>query len=184
MTFNARLKNNAWFTLVSNQLCSKWLLLGPILLFIYQLHLPGQPIETVPRPEPSYASNALAAVYLCRRPVDDWRVQLILPGIEHYSVWLPRKKLHRGATAAGPGYPLEWVDEIYLDPSGGAEEWRDKGLLCEPIPHADPLCVERQLLRQQDEGRYWLTNHCQHKAIEVLTMCGGRPPSGDAMILL
>ena len=120
------------------------------------------------------APDEPAAVYLCYRPVDDWRLQLLLPGVEHYSLWLPRKKLHRGVTADGLWQPVRWIDEIYLEPEAGEPGWREKGLTCIPMPRADPACVEGQVTRQQDEGRFGLTNHCQSKVLEVLEQCSAR----------
>lgn len=122
------------------------------------------------------APDEPAAVYLCYRPVDDWRLQLLFPGIEHYSLWLPRKKLHRGVTADNLWQPVRWIDEIYLEPEAGETGWQEKGLTCIPMPQANPACVEEQVTRQQDEGRFGLSNHCQSKVLEVLQQCGARMP--------
>lgn len=117
-----------------------------------------------------------ATVYLCHRPVDDWRLQILFPGIEHYSLWLPQKKLHRGVTADGLWQPVRWLNEIYLEPAAGEAGWREKGLTCIPMPQANPACVEEQVTRQQDEGRFGLSNHCQSKVLEVLEQCGANVP--------
>lgn len=131
---------------------------------------PGSAGAHLPRPDEP------AAVYLCRRPVDDWRLQLLFPGVEHYSLWLPGKKLHRGVTADNLWQPVRWIDEIYLEPEAGEPGWREKGLSCIPAPQADPACVEQQVTRKQDEGRFGLSNHCQSKVLEVLEQCGVRIP--------
>jgi len=116
-----------------------------------------------------------AEVWLCRRPVDDWRVRLAIPGAEHYSIWLPKAKLHRGVIAAGPGQPLYWVDEVFLDEAATAADWVGKGLTCEPVA-ADVACVVAEVTRQRDEGIYSLTNHCQNIAVDVLATCGAHVP--------
>lgn len=120
--------------------------------------------------------GAAHEVWLCRRLVDDWRVQLLLPGVEHYSIWLPQKKLHRGAMADGLGQPLHWVDEMYLSKNETEMERLRQGFYCQPIPGANTPCVEGEVTRQRDEGPYSLWNHCQHKAIGVLARCGGEIP--------
>lgn len=84
--------------------------------------------------------------------------------------------MHRGVTADGLWQPVRWIDEIYLEPEAGEPGWREKGLTCIPMPEADPVCVEGQVTRQQDEGRFGLTNHCQSKVLEVLEQCRARMP--------
>lgn len=114
------------------------------------------------------------AVYFCQRLVDRAMVQLLLPGAEHYSIWLPEEKIHRGVTAAGYGQPLYWVDEIYLD-------WKQPAMMpaylsCSSIPQVDQACVKREIYREQDEGLFSLGNHCQHIVLAILTACGGEMP--------
>ena len=121
---------------------------------------------------PSLRRADEAAVWLCRRQVNDWRVQLFFPGVEHYSLWLPAQKRHRGAVADFLGQPLTWIDEVYLDPRSTEGDWLQQGLVCEPVAPVDVACVSREINRQQDEGLYGPTNHCQHKVLEVLETCG------------
>ena len=116
------------------------------------------------------------AVWLCHRPVDDWQVQLVMPGVEHYSIWIPAQKLHRGLVPDYPLGPLRWGDEVYLDGSEDAARLASLGLQCEPVPAANSACVAQQITRQQDEGVYTFTNHCQTKIVEILTYCGGEVP--------
>jgi hypothetical protein len=43
--------------------------------------------------------------------------------------------LHRGLVADGLGYPLRWVNEIYLDEHESEQEILRKGLSCEGVAH-------------------------------------------------
>jgi hypothetical protein len=156
----------------------KWLIPAGFLLII--LILFGQTIrsaDAVSGQLPLKTTPALEdhPVWLCRRLVDDWRVQLLFPGAEHYSIWLPQKKLHRGVTAAGLGQPLRWIDEFFLHGTGG-QEWLHQGLTCEPIPNANTACVEGEVRQHRGEGLYSLTHHCQHVVLDVLNACGGQIP--------
>jgi hypothetical protein len=121
-------------------------------------------------------SSAASEVWLCHRPVDDWRVQLLLPGVAHYSIWIPAQKLHRGMVPDYPLGPLRWGDEVYLDAAADVATLESLGLRCEPVPAAEPVCTARQITRQQDEGVYTFTNHCQTKIVEILESCGGEVP--------
>ncbi len=160
----------------------RWFVLGVICYLAFQSTLlsgRNEPIVSAKGIQPLAEAAEVGAaheVWLCRRLVDDWRVQLLLPGVEHYSIWLPQKKLHRGTMADGLGQPLHWVDEMYLSENEGEMERLSQGFYCQPIPEANTPCVEREVTRQRDEGPYSLWNHCQHKAIGVLARCGGEIP--------
>ncbi len=150
---------------------ARWLIWGGILLLLYQMILPGRLLGQEYPVDTTVQFDVIKEVLFCHRLVDDWRLQLLLPGVEHYSIWLPKKKLHRGLVADGLGYPLQWVNEIYLDENESKQDILSKGLSCEVVSNVDSSCVEREVMRQQDEGRYGLTNHCQHPIIEILGRC-------------
>jgi hypothetical protein len=163
----------------------KWALTGGIFFIFFPLFLPGHLLAqsdqavTIERVRPLAETSPAAGngdVFLCRRLVDDWRVQLLFPGIEHYSIWLPRPKLHRGVVAEGLGDPLRWVDEFYFDPNASAADIARQGYTCDPIPQADIACVERQMTRRRAEGWYGLTYQCQNVALDLLALCGGQLP--------
>ncbi|MEM7032223.1 MAG: hypothetical protein AAF629_21920 [Chloroflexota bacterium] len=114
------------------------------------------------------------SVYLCQRLVDRWAVQLFLPGAEHYSIWLPDQDIHRGVTAGWYGQPLYWVDEVFIHRN--QPELFPPYLSCTAIPNADSVCVQREVYRQQDEGLFTLTNHCQFIVVDILEDCNGAVP--------
>lgn len=117
---------------------------------------------------------ATEAVFLCQRRVDRWGVQLLAPGAEHYSIWLPAQDIHRGVSATWYGQPLYWVDEVFIHRD--QPELFPNYLSCMAIPQANPVCVAREVYRQQDEGPFSLTNHCQHVVLDILEACGGVVP--------
>ena len=130
------------------------------------------PVTNVTAAIPSM--DAGEAVFLCQRLVDRWGVQLVVPGAEHYSIWLPAQDIHRGVTATWYGQPLYWVDEVFIPRD--QPDLFPSYLSCTAIPHAKTTCVAHEVYRQQDEGLFSLTNHCQHVILDILETCGGEVP--------
>ena len=150
---------------------SQWLKWGGIFVLLYPMILPGRLIGQKYPQGLIESSDPRTEVVFCHRLVHDWRLQVLLPGVEHYSIWLPKKKLHRGLVADWPGDPLRWVNEIYLDERESDQAILNKGLTCKGVTHVNSNCVEHEITRRQDEGRYGLTNHCQHPIVEILEKC-------------
>ena len=152
----------------------RWLMWGGILFLLYQMFLPGRLIGLQYPLGATIQPDTNQDVFFCHRLVNGWQFQLLLPGVEHYSIWLPKKKLHRGVLPDGLGSPLPWVDnELYLlDGPESQQEMLNAGLSCKAIPNVNSNCVEREIMRPQAEGRYGSTNHCQHVVVNILKQCG------------
>ena len=164
---------------------NRWFLISLIgLLFIMcvgvwpWLNMPTQdvvgwfPVTTQKNAE--FSTPATSPVFLCQRLVDRWLVQMLSPGAEHYSIWLPEQEIHRGVTADWYGQPLYWVDEIFNHYNQPA--LFPPSLSCIQVKQADAYCVEHEIYRQRDEGNFSLTNHCQQVVIDILAICGGEMP--------
>ena len=111
----------------------KWLLWGSVVFLLYQILLPWRlllvqaqfALATQPSPD--------TAVYLSHRLVDDWRGQVLLPRVEHYSLWILAVGLHCSLTADGFGSPLYWVDEKSTAVHPSNSWWIDNTVTCQAV---------------------------------------------------